>query len=111
MENSIEVFTQAQNHHSPSLEEYVFIQPILYFYLFPKYRYQTPPAGMSSPPTKVLSRTDHDNCSSEREILASNMQEVINEINSKRKRDTTLIVGEYFTGCSIMYKANIFSYT
>lgn len=49
-------------------------------------RYQTP--------TCTLDTSKHSE-SSERELISSNTQQLINDVNAKRKRDTTLISGNY----------------
>lgn len=58
----------------------------------PHYRYLTP--TMSTAPKSFAEQPEAKGQSSDREILSFNTQQLINDINNKRKRDSSLVLGE-----------------
>ena len=61
-------------------------------------RDQTPQAQASQPPQKfpasATEKMEESKLSSERDMIAFNTQQLIDDINNKRKRDTTLLQGK-----------------
>ncbi len=60
-------------------------------------RYQTPPLSKSSPkfPASASEKLEESKLSSEREMISFNAQQLIDDINNKRKRDTSLLQGKF----------------
>lgn len=72
--------------------------PISHFRHFHPCRYATPTTSKSSPkfPASATEQLDEDKLESEREMIAFNTQQLIDDINNKRKRDTSLLQGESY---------------